>query len=107
MTHQLDRLADDLGLLSTLLRWLLPRCQDGKEKSSFDLAVKRLLQSGNRAIALFGVLVRDTEPNQKDLGGRAHAIAGRLDSPTSCRLTALHLPFPIDQLTTRISGGES
>lgn len=106
MAHQLDTLADDLGLLNTLLRWLFPRCKGTDHEATFNLAITRLLRSGNRAVALFGVLVRDTEPNQKDLCTRGRHLAGRLHAPTSCHLTALHLPCPINQLPARINGGE-
>jgi hypothetical protein len=107
MTNQLDKLADDLGLLHTLLRWLFPRCRGTSHESSFDHAVKRLLDSGNKAIVLFGVLIRDTQPNSKDLYARGYYLAGRLQTPTYCRLKALHLPFPISNLPARIHGGES
>jgi len=107
MAHQLDVLANDLGLLNTLLRWLFPRCKGTAHEATFNQAMQRLLQSGNRAIALFGVLVRDTVPNQKDLSARGSTLAGRLQAPTSCRLKALHLPCPISQLPARITGGGS
>ena len=104
MVHQLDNLADNLGLLNMLLRWLFPRCKGSAYEEAFDSAVKRLLQSGNRAVALFGVLVRDTQPNAQDLAARGGSLASRLLCPTFCRLTALYLPCPIDQLPARING---
>ena len=107
MTNQLDKLADDLGLIHTLLSWLFPRCKGTPHESNFNHAVKRLLESGNRAIALFGVLIRDTEPDPQDLCSRGRHLAGRLQAPTSCCLKALHLPCPISQLPARINGGES
>ena len=107
MANQLDKLADDLGLLHTLLRWLFPRCKGTAHESNFNHAVIRLLESGNRAVALFGILIRDTEPNTQDLCSRGRHLAGRLQAPTSCCLKALHLPCPINQLPARIKGGES
>ena len=106
MAHQLDKLADDLQLLSTLVRWLFLRCKATEFEASFNLAMTRLLQSGNREVALFGVLIRDTEPNQKDLCTRGRNLGGRLQAPTSCRLTALHLPCPIKHLPARVDGGK-
>ena len=106
MTNQLDRLAEDLGILNTLLFWLFPRCKGTTHESTFNQAVTRLLQSGNRAIALFGILIRDTEPNKKDLCSRSRDLSGRLQAPTTCCLKALYLPCPINQLPTRINGGE-
>ncbi|MGM0981867.1 MAG: hypothetical protein ACQEXG_00375 [Pseudomonadota bacterium] len=106
MTNQLDKLADDLGLIHTLLGWLFPRCKGTPHQSKFNHAVKRLLGSGNKAIVLFGILIRDTEPNPQDLCSRGHHLAGRLQTPTSCRLKALHLPCPISNLPARIDRGE-
>lgn len=106
MTNQLDKLADDLSLLHTLLRWLFPRCKGTPHEPDFDHAVKRLLDSGNKAIVLFGILIRDTEPNPKDLSSRGSNLADRLEMPTACRLKALHLPCSIISLPTRIKGGE-
>ncbi|WP_449257776.1 hypothetical protein [Chlorobium limicola] len=107
MTNQLDKLAEDLGLVNTLLRWLFPRCKSTALEPDFNYAMKRLLQSGNRAIALFGILIRDTTPNTQDLCSRGRHLANRLHAPTSCHLKALHLPCPINQLPARIKGGES
>jgi len=106
MANQLDKLADDLGLLYTLLRWLLPRCKGTSNESNFDQAVKRLLDSGNKAIVLFGILIRDTVPNSQDFCSRGHHLSGRIQAPTSCQLKALHLPFSISALPERINGGE-
>lgn len=106
MPNQIDKLAEDLGLLSTLLRWLFPRCKGTAHESTFNHAMTRLLQSGNRAIALFGILIRDTEPNTQDLCSRGRHLASRLQAPTSCCLKALHLPCPINQLPARLNGGE-
>lgn len=107
MVNQLDKLADDLGLLHTLLGWLFPRCKGTSHQSNFNHAVKRLLDSGNTAIALFGILIRDTEPDPQDLSSRGRHLAGRLQTPTFCRLTAVHLPFPINNLPARIDRSES
>ncbi len=107
MANQLDKLAEDLGLLNTLLRWLFPRCKGTAHEPTFNHAVTRFLQSGNRAIALFGILIRDTTPNTQDLYSRGRHLADQLQTPTSCRLKALHLPCPINHLPARIKGGGS
>jgi len=107
MTNQLDKLADDLGLLHTLLRWLFPRCKGTPHEPDFDHAVKRLLDSGNKAIVLFGILIRDTEPNPQDLSLRGYDLAGRLQEPTACCLKALYLPCSIINLSARMNEGES
>ena len=106
MRHQIDELASNLGLISQLLKWLWPRCKGTANQTSFDAAVKRLLDSGNKAVALFGVLIRDTQPNELDLQARGQNLADSLQAPATCQLIALYLPCVIADLPERVSGGE-
>lgn len=107
MTHQIDKLANDLSLVSRILRWAFCRCKGTEYEASFNAAMVLFLNSGNKAIALFGVLIRDTQPNELDLQGRAQALAKTLRDPTTCHLIAIYLPFAIADLLSRISGGGS
>ena len=107
MTHQIDNLAKDLKLLYQLLRWLLPRCKGTSHESAFNAAIKNFLQTENRSIRFFGVLIRDTEPNQFDLEARGRSLAESLQDPTKCALIAIYLPCAIADLPTRVSGAES
>ena len=106
MTHQLEGLADDLTLTWQLLKWLEPRCRGPEHHRLFDAAVGLLLESGNRAVALFGVLIRDIQPDELDLSARAKTLAGTLQNPTRCQLIALYLPCTVADLPTRMSGGK-
>ncbi len=56
--------------------WLLPRCKGTDHETSFNAAVSLFFESGNKAIALFGVLIRDTQPNELDLQERGQTMAG-------------------------------
>lgn len=105
MTRQLENLATDVGLLHTLLRWLQPRCRANNAELHFNAAVRTLLQSGNKAMTLFGVLVRDTQPDVRDLRSRGQHLAGIVNAPADCHLLALYLPCQIASLPARISGG--
>lgn len=105
MTHQINNLANNLGLINKLLRWLLPRCKGTAYEVSFNEAITLYLESGNKAVALIGVLIRDTPPNQLDLRNRGKNLAGILQAPTSCRLIAIYLPCAIVDLPDRIRGG--
>ena len=107
MTHQIDNLAKNLALISQLLKWLLPRCKGTSHEASFNAAITLFLDSGNKAIALFGVLVRDTQPNELDLKARGQTLADTLQAPTTCQLVAIYLPCAISDLPARVSGGES
>ena len=105
MAHQIDNLAGNLSLINTLLKWLLPRCKGTDHETLFNSAVGLFLNSGNKAIALFGVLVRDTQPNENDLQSRGRAIARNLQSPTTCHLVAIYLPCAIIDLPRLVLGG--
>lgn len=107
MTHQLDRLATHLSLVARLIKWLWFRCKGTENEASFDAAAARFFASGNKAIALFGVLVRDTHPNELDLKARGRLLASSLEHPTTCQLIAVHIPCSIADLPARVSGGPS
>jgi hypothetical protein len=107
MTHQIDNLANNLSLINQLLKWLLPRCKGTEHEASFNAAIGLFLDSGNKAIALFGVLVRDTQPNALDLHARGKTLAESLQCPTTCQLIAIHLPCAISDLPARVAGGGS
>lgn len=104
---QLDNLANDLSLVYQLLKWLLHRCKKTVYEASSKAAVRLFLDSGNKALALFGVLIRDTQPNELDLKAGGRTMAGKLEYPTTCDLSAIYLPCSIRDLPSRILGGES
>ncbi|MFA0813062.1 hypothetical protein [Microbulbifer epialgicus] len=105
MTQQLERLAVDRTLHSQLIRWLLPRCQGTEFEEAFNEAVKLFLRSRARDISLFGVLIRDVNPDEADLKRRGQKLSSLLTSPTTCELLALYLPCPISDLPGRIQQG--
>jgi len=97
MIHQLDDLARRVDIHHCLIKWLRPRCVNTPLWPLFQAGVRRYLASGGRDIALFGLLMRDTQPNQLDLENRAAALAGSISSPTVVMLAAWYLPLPIDR----------
>jgi len=107
MKHQIDNLASNLGLINRLLKWLQPRCKGTKYETHFNVAITLFLNSGNKAVALFGVLIRDTKPNELDLQARGQSLADTLQEPSTCQLIALYLPCAIAILPALVSGGES
>lgn len=107
MTRQLETLVTDIGLLYTLIRWLQPRCRGNESEPHFNAAIDLLLQSGNKAMTLFGVLVRDTQPDERDLRNRGQHLGGIVKAPAGCHLLALHLPCSIASLPNRVQGGVS
>ena len=107
MTRQLEALATEIGLLHTLIRWLQPRCRGNDAEPHFNAAISVLLKSGNKAISLFGVLVRDTQPDERDLRSRGQHLGGIVQAPAKCHLLAIYLPCSIASLPVRVQGGAS
>jgi len=105
MSHQLEKLASDLNLLYTLLRWLLPRCRDNDAEPHFKAAISLLLESGNKAMSLFGVLIRDTQPDEGDLRRRGQHLGSILQAPASCHLLALYIPCSVSSLPDLVHAG--
>ncbi len=103
--HQLDTLAGNLGTICQLLKWLLPRVKTTRHEVPFNTACTRYFNSSRRDLALFGVLIRDQEARETDLQARGWALGAGLTGPTSCRLIALYLPWPISQLPAFIQQG--
>jgi len=106
MIHQIDNLSTNLGLIATLVRWMWVRCKNTEYQESFDAAVIVYFESGNKAVSLFGVLVRDTNPNELDLKNRGRALGRNLIAPATCRLIAVYLPCTIDDLRSKVAGGD-
>lgn len=105
MTHQLEALATDISLLFTLIRWLQPRCRGSNTEPQFNAAIGLLLNSGTQAITLFGVLVRDTQPDELDLRNRGKHLGGIVSAAAQCDLLAIYLPIPIASLPNCIQDG--
>jgi len=103
--HQIDTLANDLGIICQLLKWLLPRVKGNVHEAAFDQACTRYFNSDRRDVALFGVLVRDQAAREKDLHTRGRSLGDQLQAPTICRLIALYLPWPISRLPAAIRAG--
>ena len=108
MAHQIDKLASDMTAICQIISWLRSRIMGGEFQAAFESSCLRYFNSGNKSVALFGVLVRDTQPDERDLSGRGNELRQKLVSPTRCNLVALYIPCPIDQLVVEIrSGGDS
>jgi hypothetical protein len=103
--HQLDTLANNLGTICQLLKWLLPRVKRTQHESSFANACARYFNSERRDLALFGILIRDKEARETDLQARGRSLGESLEVPTRCHLIALYLPWKINQLQAAIQQG--
>ena len=98
MIQQLERLAEEPHLHGQLITWLYHRCKhdyDLMEKYKAALAFHG--DNESKGTYLFGVLLRDTSPQQDDLRTRGTALGNSLVEPTSGKLDAWYLPIPIAQ----------
>lgn len=105
MVHQLDGLANDLTKICQLLKWLLPRAKNNSYEAFFNQAAVTFFNSENKNVSLFGVLIRDTPSNAKDLSARGSDLRNKFSEPTTCQLTALYLPWQIEELISKIRNG--
>lgn len=98
LCHQLDNLATNMSVIYQLLYWLLPRVKGTHYAPMYDQAVALYLNSQKRDACLFGLLIRDTTPNELDLKGRGTYLGKNILHPSVCELIAIYLPYKIDTL---------
>lgn len=104
MIHQIDSLCNNLTDLVQLIKWLFARTKSSEYKSHFQEAMSLYLASGRKEIVIFGVLVRDTIPDELDFKSRAEAISPSVEPPTMMKLIACYIPCPIEDLSGLIHG---
>lgn len=105
LTWQLNENATRLDVQCTLLRWLRSRCFSADHRELYRAATSRYVNSGGKEILLVGVLVRDTEPDERDVRNRAIILARKLGKPTRIEIHGWYLPVPIDQWAALLRGG--
>ena len=105
MTNQLKNLAEDFSLIYTLVRWLFSRCKTKSHKKLFDSAMELFVDSGGKAMFLYGVLVRDTPPMEKDLRKGGRKLAEVISPPAICHLFAIYIPCTVADLPDCVTGG--
>jgi len=105
MSWQLEQQATSLEVQYALLKWLRGRCATSEHIELFHAATSRFVESAGREILVVGVLLRDTEATERDLVGRAKALASKLPPPTRIELIAWYLPVPIAEWPDLLHGG--
>ena len=91
MTQQLENLRDNSVTRDHLVKYLGHRAPGAAWKTVYKQSVQVYL--GNpHDVALFGVLVRDVEPRDTDLRGRAKILATGCPNDTGIELVATYLP---------------
>lgn len=90
---QLHGLRDNRQVKDALCRYLGHHATRADWEPMFKSAAKRYLSSNTTDIAVYGVLVRDIEPNALDISGRARALAVNCPQQTDIEMYALYLPL--------------
>lgn len=105
MAWQLREEATRLDVQHALLQWLCARCESDEHRALYRAAVQRYVQSCGKEILLVGILLRDTEPDERDVAARAAALAESLGPPTRIEITAWYLPVPIEDWPALLDAG--
>ena len=97
MKKQLEDLRDQASIRDKLMVYLGHRALTASWYPRFQSAAKRYL-SNSSDIQIFGVLVRDVPPSDRDLHARVQSLGKTCPTGTSIELLAIYLP------TKRIEG---
>lgn len=108
---QLFNLRDDKATKSGLVKYLTRHALGKDWEDKFKSAATKYLQSRGSDIAIYGILVRDTVPNESDISGKATSLANRCPDSTSVALYAIYLPVNIirrlpELVATALNAGE-
>jgi len=91
LKRQLEDLRDKVGIRNDLFKYLGHRAKNATWRDRFKAASKRYLNNTSD-VQLFGVLVRDVEPNVDDVRVRVEKLGNGCPAGTQIELLALYLP---------------
>ena len=91
LKKQLEDLRDNKKVRDSLMRYLGYRAQGSNWQKRYQAASKRYLTNSSDVL-LYGVLVRDIAPDEKDLKARVETLADSCPYGTEIELLALYLP---------------
>lgn len=91
LKQQLEDLRDKVGIRNDLFKYLGHRAKNATWRDRFKAASKRYLNNTSD-VQLFGVLVRDVEPNVDDVRMRVEKLGNGCPAGTQIELLALYLP---------------
>lgn len=94
LISQLRQLRDDANIKSVLVNYMGFRaCSEVPWRAKFQSAAKRYFESGSLEIAIFGMLVRDTQPDAADLSTAAIALERDGNAAIRIEIYCLNLPL--------------
>lgn len=88
---QMEDLRDQHEIRNTLVRYLTMRAQGADWEEKFRTALVRFLAESTD-VAIFGVLIRDVTPDERDLKTRSQNIAKKHPAKMHIELLAIYLP---------------
>ena len=91
LKQQLGDLRDKVDIRNDLFKYLGHRAKNATWRDRFKVASKRYLNNTSD-VQLFGVLVRDVEPNVDDVRVRVEKLGNGCPAGTQIELLALYLP---------------
>lgn len=91
LKQQLEDLRDKVGIRNDLFKYLGHRAKNATWRDRFKAASKRYLNNTSD-VQLFGVLVRDVEPNVDDVRVRVEKLGNSCPAGTQIEVLALYLP---------------
>lgn len=107
MEEQLKDLYKDQNKRLVLISYIQSKLGLSGNSSNFQNDFKNALKSyykQNGNYLLYGVLVRDTEPDKKDLDQCYNKLKDEILEPTGLKLLAIYLPIPKNKWLETING---
>jgi hypothetical protein len=99
LKKQLEDLRDRRTIRETLVRYLMVRAVGSDWEDKFNAALARFL-TATTDVAIFGILVRDVNPDETDLKIRAQKTSKKHPAKMHIELLAIYLPpGSIDKLS--------
>lgn len=90
LKKQMEDLRDQHEIRNTLVRYLTMRAQGADWEDKFKAALERFLAESTD-VAIFGILIRDVTPDERDLQTRSQNIAKKHPAKMHIELLAIYL----------------
>lgn len=100
LTNQLENLKNNERLKNNLIRYIGFKVKYLPPEDIFRKDYDRSLKTyriNNKKVYLFGVLIRDTSPNEMDLKSRYESVINDLVESTSLKFVALYFPIKMNK----------
>lgn len=76
-------------------------------QNDFNYAIKNYYKQNSSNYLLYGVLIRDTQPNEKDIQGSYNRLKKEILDPNGLKLLAIYVPIPKSQWLNIINGANN